>query len=219
MCSSDLAHAQSYERLHQWTTLLQAQWSEETHPGQGTAPDAFRTARLGQRMLEWTRLELALLPQSATDLLQTICGLEEHDRLSWVIRGVWLLRVHGDDLTEELEHAQIAILNEAAGILFDRTLVVQLPSQDGEDAFYAMPTVVNLAVRQGMTPDIARDINVAAKGLWRHAFSVGIAPSYPERGDLVGRACWSIVPYLLRLNDPDLALNFFIRGLVPRPVS
>jgi CHAT domain len=212
------AHAQSYDRLHQWTTLLGGQWSEETHQGHGIAPDASQTAWLAQRMLEWTRLELAFLPQPAADLLQTICGLEEHDRLRWFVREVWLQRGHGDDLAEEddlakeLERAQIAIFDDAAETLCDRTLV-QLAQADSDAAFYVIPTVVDLAVQQGTTPRIAHDINVAAKDGWLRAFSAGTALPHEERSDLVGRACRSIVPYLLRLNDPDRALNFLIRAL------
>ena len=177
------AHAQSYEQLHQWITLLLAQWSKETGPGLGTAPVASHTARLARKMLSGLAGNSRSYPTPATSLLQMICGLEEDDRLSWFVRVVWLQRAYGDDLTEELQRAQTAILNDAAEeSLHDRGLVLRLAEADGDEVYYAVPTVVDLTVQQGMTPHIAQDINAAAKAGWLRAFSEGTAPLPAQRG-------------------------------------
>ena len=66
------AHAPDQEGLREWLTLLRAQWSgvADKHPVPASAGS---TERLARAMLEWTRRELALLPEPEAGLLQTIC--------------------------------------------------------------------------------------------------------------------------------------------------
>ena len=204
------AHARDQDGLSEWLTLLRAQWPGVANQDPVSA-SAGSTERLARDMLDWTRRELALLPEPEAGLLQTICRLAEADRLSWFMRVVCLLRTYGDDLdnlTEERQRALIAVVDHAVELLCDRGLVLRVAGAGSDEALYTVPTVVDLAVRQVTTPDVARELDTAAKNGWLQAIAVGIASPEHERGSLISSAYWSIVPYLLRLGDPDLALHF-----------
>ena len=73
-------------------------------------------------------------------------------------------------------------MDHAVGLLCDRGLVLRVAEAGSDEAIYAVPTVVDLAVQQVTTLDVARDLDTAAKNGWPQAIAVGIASTEHERG-------------------------------------
>jgi hypothetical protein len=147
-----------------------------------------------QALDTWTRAATNGLPEPSAVLFTVLAGLEDADRIPFVLDAIW------PELWTGLGHPDPApAIEEAAGPLLAQALVALEHDPDsGEVVGYRIHPVIAEAARTRTPPDTAVLVDTTAAEFWQSALRYGRDREAEGAGGLILHAASAAAPYLAR---------------------
>jgi hypothetical protein len=164
----------------------------------------------------WVTTAVRGLSKPAVLLLQTVCWMEDADRVRWVLDSNWerVWRQLGQDGEPPELDGLVAELDRAA--LLSVEAQAQADDVSGGLAMLRTRPEVVKAVRDGTPVAVWAAVHAELAAFWRYVSSQALAAGRGELGELVVRAALAGAPYLFRLRAWDdagvLLERAYVRG-------
>ncbi|SIN26215.1 CHAT domain-containing protein [Micromonospora cremea] len=172
-------------------------------------------------LAQWTTTILDLLLDPARLAAQLLCGIEDDDRWSYVVEGNWA------DLWRRLERPDpapdwptvLAPLVDAALVEVDRFSVEQGGDEEkpgGRDRAvrYRIHPGVAETIRTATPANIGTAIDAELAAFWNILADQALYGGGGENSSMVVNASLSAAPYVIRLQDLDLAATLLERAIL-----
>jgi hypothetical protein len=145
----------------------------------------------------WTRATTAHLPPAANLLFTVLAGLEDDDRIPFVLDRLW------PQLWAELGQPDPARpLDTTLTPLVEQALVaVDADPDTGEPVRYRIHPGIAESARTYVPPDVTQTIDTAASQFWQVGLDAGLQGEAEGTGWLVLRAGRAAAPYLARQRE------------------